>query len=289
MSQKYALVGAWWFRGSEQSLWLRIGGGSWVECTMNESGLFPAAGFYAYPTGDGNDDDALYVLTQNLNATISAYPSVTLGFLDTTIDDDTGIISFKWYDLDTAGALEIAFDHPTDPDNNNNTYFLHDLLRMTATPTSTITVPSANPGTKAGDRAHGYTLRPIRYMMTDLEDYEARVSQAVPDTGMVQTLRTSMRRRRRIGIRTDLAYPRAAVFNEYHQLTDFMEHASTGRPFRLYPDRSTLGGGSAYAEGTNPWGYSTLVLDKDSASWRPEPAQGNWYKVMDTSLLAWEV
>lgn len=290
MSQRYSLIGGWWLRNGEQSFWLKIGAGAWVENTLDVLLEMGAAGGYAYPTADGNGDDITYILTQDFSTAIAAYPGVTLNYLEVVVvDQDTGILGLRWYDTDGLGTISIRFDHPTDPDNNNNSYFLHDLLRMTSTPTSVISIATGSPGTLDGSRAHGYSLRPTVYMMTDLDEYEARVSQAVPDSGMVQTLRTSVRTRHRIGIRLGKAYPRGAVFNEYHQLVDFMTHAATGRPFRLYPDRTLVTTGTAFAEASAPFGYTTLVLDKDSASWRPEPASGNWYKVMDSSLLAWEV
>lgn len=290
MSQQYALIGGWWIRNSEQSFWIRIGGGAWVESGTDTTGELGSAGGYAYATSDGSGTDALFVLTQSINSAIAGYPGWSSSYVWLDIpDQDTGIIRLRWYDLDGLGTLEIAFDHPTLPNANKNSYFLHDLLRMTSTPTSTISLATGSPTAKLGDRCHGYGFRPIRYMMTDLSEYEARVSQAVPDVGTPQTLRTSMRRKHRIGIRMDIAYPRAAVFNEYHQLVDFMDWAATGAPFRLYPDRANVGIGTPYADATQPWGYSTYVMDKDSASWRPEPAAGNWYKVLDTSLLAWEI
>lgn len=290
MSQKYAMIGGWWIRNSEQSFWLRIGGGAWVEQALDHNLDLGSTGGYAYPTGDGNGDDALFMLNATLNAAISAYPGWASSYVLLDIpDQDTGILRLRWYDLDGLGTLEIAFDHPTLPAANKNSYFLHDLLRMTSSPTGVISLATGNPTTRVGDRCHGYAFYPARYMMTDLDEYEARVSQAVPDVGTPQTLRTSMRRKHRIGIRMDIAYPRAAVFNEYHQLADFMDKAASGAPFRLYPDRNNIIGGAPYADATQPWGYSTYVMDKDSASWRPEPPSGNWYKVLDTSLLAWEI
>lgn len=284
----YALVGAWWMRNDAQSMWIKIGAGSWVEQSIDPLLELGSAGGYAYPTGDGSGDDALFVLSQAINTAVYAAPGWATAFARLTVSS-LGIITLEWYDTDALGALQIAFDHPTLPDANNNSYFLHDLLRMTTDPTSIITVSSGNPGTQVGVRTHGYGIYPLRYLMSDLDDFEARVSQAVPDVGTPQTLRTAHRRRRRIGIRTDKAYPRAAVWNEYHDLVDFMDFASRGRPFRLYPDRTLIISGTAYADVSAPFGYSTYVLDKDSASWRPEPVSGNWYKVMDTSLLAWEI
>lgn len=290
MSQTYALIGGWWVRNSEQSFWIRIGGGAWVEGGTDAAGELGSAGGYAYATGDGNGDDVLFVLAQSLNAAISGYVGWSSSYVLLDIpDQDDGIISLRWYDIDGLGTLEIRFDHPTAPSTNKNSYFLHDLLRMTATPTIAISLVTGNPTTKLGSRCHGYGFRPIRYMMTDLDEYEARVSQAVPDVGTPQTLRTSLRRKHRIGIRMDVAYPRAAAFGEYHALVDFMDKAATGAPFKLYPDRANIGAGLRYEDATFPWGYSTYVMDKDSMSWRPEPASGNWYKVLDTSILAWEI
>lgn len=284
----YALIGGWWMRDDAQSMWVKIGGGAWAEQSIDPAGELGWAGGYAYPTGDGGGNDALYILSQAINTAVAAAPGWSSSYAELTVSS-LGVITLTWNDTDGLGTLQIAFDHPTLPAANNNSYFLHDMWRMTSTPTSIISLATGTPTTLAGSRTHGYGIYPLRYLMSDLDDFEARVSQAVPDVGTPQTLRTAHRRRRRIGIRTDKAYPRAAVWNEYHDLVDFMDFAAGGRPFRLYPDRTLVTSGTAYADVSAPFGYSTYVLDKDSASWRPEPVSGNWYKVMDTSLLAWEI
>lgn len=284
MSRKYKLVGGWWVRNSEQSLWLKIGAGAWVEAPLDPFLDLSAAGGYAFPDDTGSGDDLIYVLNNTLQACTSGYPGVSASFPYCVYDPDDGTVGIRWQDTDGLGALQLRFDHPTLPNANKNSYFLHDFWRMTAVRTALIVVPSGLPGIVNGARVHGFGLYPQRAMMRDLSEWEARVTQAVPDNGTPQTLRSAMLERYRLGIRVDKAYPRQAFFSEYDQLVDFMNHAASGRPFRVYPDRTEVG---AHEVVTKPWGWRAWVLDKDSASWRPEPPFNNWYKTFDVELSAW--
>lgn len=277
------MVGGWWISNDAHSYWIRKGAGAWSEVPIGAP-----TGKYAYPSlgfGAGDTDDLLYILTESIMGAINVlYPGSDADFLGGPATATDGIIRLGWYDDSGANeSLQIRFDHPSSPNTNKNSYFLHDLLRMTAARTAIITVP--HNGEVFGSRSHGYGLYPLRYMMHDLSEWEARVSQAVPDQGTVQTLRTAMLERYRLGIRTDKAYPRAAAWNDFHALVDFMDHASSGRPFRVYPDKTVM---TPYEDVTNPFGWRAWVMDKDSASWRPTPAVDNWYRVLDVELMAWQ-
>jgi hypothetical protein len=278
------MIGGYWFDPTYSAFWIRIGAGAW------QKQVFSSSAGYLYPTGDGTSTDFVSVFNTFLNTAINLYPGVSLSdatvSMLTTSGLPNGLIRIAWDDDDALGALQIAFSDPADPLQGDNVYQFHNILKMTSTITSTISISGGGAGTATSSRVAGYSFYPIRYMMDDLDMYSARVMQAVPDSGMPQTVLTSFRTKHRIGIRTDKAYPRSIIATEYDQLLDFMRNASTGRPFRLYPDVNVT---TVYANVSNPFGYSTYVLDKESANWEPEPAEGNWYKVMDTTLTAWEV
>lgn len=275
--KKYRLAGGYWI-DTTMAIYVRIGAGSWYQ-----HNLLASAGWY-YTSADGNADDLFFViLSDEINAALAgmAYAPSGAG-IGHSVNMTTGIVTVTWDDV---AQIQIKFEHPTTPLTNPTSYFLHNALRLTTTQSGTITIAGGGAGSVTGDRCHGYGLYPLRYLMSDLSEWQARVSQAVPDQGQVQTLRSAMLEIYRLGIRLDKAYPRAALFNEYHALVDFMDNAASGRPFRVYPDKTIF---TAYADVTNPYGYRTWVLDKDSASWRPEPAVANFYKVLDVDLKCWQ-
>jgi len=273
--KKYRLVGAYWV-SSENSIYYKIGAGAWTAMPLT----FAGSGGWYYVSNDEAADDLIFNLEDAFLTELASIPYA--GSLQRNLNTTTGVLSFDWTGADT---LLLKFEHPTTPLTNPTSYFFHNALRMTTTQSSTITFASGSPTTVTGTRCHGYGLYPLRYLMSDLSEYQARVSQAVPDQGQVQTLRSAMLELYRLGIRTDIAYPRAALFNEYHALVDFLDNAASGRPFRVYPDKTVY---TAYADASNPYGYRTWVLDKDSASWRPEPAVNNFYKVLDVDLKCWQ-
>jgi len=273
--KKYRLVGGYWV-SNENSIYYKIGAGAWTELPLSFAG--DGAFYYA-----SNDEEALDILFQIEDLFLTELAGIPYaGSFDFLLDMATGIVSAQWTGAD---ILLIKFEHPTTPLTNPTSYFLHNLLRMTTTQSSTITFASGSPTTVTGDRCHGYGLYPLRYLMSDLSEWQARVAQSVPDQGQVQTLRSAMLEIYRLGIRLDKAYPRAALYNEYHALVDFLDNAASGRPFRVYPDKTIY---TAYADASNPYGYRTWALDKDSASWRPEPAVANFYKVLDVDLKCWQ-
>lgn len=286
---KYKLVGGWWFTWTFNSFWIRLGGGSWVEQAFPTHPSAPNPG-YMYATGDGTTSDFVFNFNYTLNEAINAYPGTTLSAATvsmlTTGGLPNGLIRIAWNDGDGIGSLQIRFANPATPTSGRNVFTFHDILRMTPDITTAIVVPAGGAGTVTGSRVSGYSFYPIRYMMEDLDEYDARIMQSIPDVGTPQTVLTSFRTKHRIGVRLDKAYPRSILDNEYYQFKDFMDHAVKGRPFRLYPDVTVSG---AYAPITTPFGYNSYVLDKGSASWSPEPASGNWYKVLDTNLTAWEI
>jgi len=277
--KKYRLVGAYWV-DSGMSCYIRIAAGAWAEVPFTTAGN---GGWY-YCAADGSASDLIQLIAATVNAGFVAYPST--GLFEISIPSlTTVIVEAYWDDDGGVGSLQIKLEHPTTPLTNPTSYFLHNALRLTTTQAGTITIAGGGSGSVTGTRCHGYGLYPLRYLMSDLSEYQARVSQAVPDQGQVQTLRSAMLELYRLGIRTDIAYPRAALFNEYHALVDFLDNAASGRPFRVYPDKTVF---TAYADASNPYGYRTWVLDKDSASWRPEPAVNNFYKVLDVDLKCWQ-
>ena len=277
--KKYKLVGGYW-ADSSMSIYLKVGAGAWYEQTLATR----FADGYAYMSADGGNTDILSRLTKLIND--DAFPAMTVtGAVGVTLDTTTGIVSITWDDAGAAGALQIKFEHPTTPLVNPTSYFFHNALRLTTAQNGTITIAGGGAGVVTGTRCHGYGLYPLRYLMSDISEWQARVSQAVPDQGQVQTLRSAMLEIYRLGIRIDKAYPRAALFNEFHALVDFLDNAASGRPFRVYPDKTVT---TAYADASNPYGYRVWVLDKDSANWRPEPAVDHFYKVFDVDLKCWQ-
>lgn len=267
--KKYRLVGTWWLASATHSIWWKVGAGAWTELAFS----FAGSGNWYWERNDTAAQDMTYQICVAISAVAGAA-------LTRSISMDTGIITLSWAGGST---LQLRFDHPTTPDANNNSYFLHTAWRMTATQTTAISITAG--GTSVGTRCHGYGLYPLRYLMSDISEWQARVSQAVPDAGNPQTLRSAMLEQYQLGIRIDRAYPRAALFNEFHALVDFMDNAASGRPFFVYPDKTNF---VDYSDATNPYGFRAWVLDKDSASWRPEPAVANFYKVFDVGLKCWQ-
>jgi hypothetical protein len=265
--KKYRLVG-WWWLSSSNSIWWKVGAGAWTELAFS----FASTGNWYMERADGSAQDLTYQICVAISAVAGAA-------LTRSTSMDTGIITLSWAG---ASTLQLRFDHPTTPNTNNNSYFLHNAWRMTATQTTAISITAG--GTSVGTRCHGYGLYPLRYLMSDISEWVARVSQSVPDSGNPQTLRSAMLEQYHLGIRIDRAYPRAALFNEFHALVDFMDNASSGRPFYVYPDKTV---NTDYSDVAAPYGRRPFVLDKDSASWRPEPAVANFYKVFDVGLKCW--
>lgn len=134
----------------------------------------------------------------------------------------------------------------------------------------------------AGYRTHAYGYYPTYYLQTDLERYEPRASQLVPDNGDTQNIKIARRKKYKLKVRS-FGFPRESGYNEYHALEDWHDHAISGRPFRLYADTDTTT--AAYST-SNRYGYQTMTLEPDA--FEPAPLAGNWYKHMAWEFVAHE-
>lgn len=79
--------------------------------------------------------------------------------------------------------------------------------------------------------------------------------------------------------------PFGVVAEEYHALRDVVSLLSTGHGFRYYRDRTNS---AAWAEITEPTGYSQLKLDARDFGWSLKPRYGNYYRRWSKRLMAWE-
>lgn len=268
----FKLIGSYYLWESS-SFYIKWGASAWVEV--------PLPGGLYWTLGDDSSEDLIYRWLQLIEDAILA--NTWDGTYGVNLNQTTGILTSEW--SVSGKTLRIRFDHPTTPASNPNSYFLRDWLRQG----NEIVLPPSS--TLAGNRTHGFGLYPLRYALEDLSSWEARVHQAVPDAGPVQTLRIAQLEKYHLGVRLDQAYPRppSPGFNEYNAFVDFMTHASSGRPIRIFPDKTVP---TPWVEGENPWGWRDWVMDKESMSWKPNPAFGNWYRVMDQETLKfhrWEL
>lgn len=131
-----------------------------------------------------------------------------------------------------------------------------------------------------GSSCHAYGFYPAQYLQVDLEEFHPRGAQLVPDSGNSQVVKVARRSQYRVKVRST-GYPRSNTDNEYHALADFHDHATSGRPFRLYPDTSTT---TAVYSSTNRYGYQTMQVIPEI--WAPQPLQGNWYKYFEWEFTA---
>lgn len=228
-----------------------------LECPL-------AAGLY-YVTGTGGSDDLLNLLEQ--------------AFVNQVGDDlifsvnSSGIIS---HEVSGIASAEISWSVPAGESGGSSEYVQAWLRLDDNTDPYTVTTTPIS-----GYRTHAYGYYPAYYLQTDLERYEARAAQLVPDNGNVQTIKIARRKKYRLKIRS-AGFPREAGYNEYHALEDWHDHASSGRPFRLYSDTDVT---SAYATSSR-YGYQTMVLEPKE--FEPAPLQGNWYRHMEWDFLAHE-
>lgn len=284
----YKLIGSYYL-GTGNAIYLREAGGTdWLKVNFTGSG-------YYYGSGDGTSTDLLKKIKDTLNTALSSTAWVTtLGYATATVN--CYLNSDKVFTITASvmtNDIELKFANPDFPDSDDDSLNLVNFTRLVSYPDPTVNtdnpdvllkVSTLTGGGLSGIRQHGYSLYPNIYLIDDLSEYEPRVEQAVPDYGSVETLRTAILERKSIGIKLDRAYPRSSVWNDYNALVDFMDNASSGKPFRLYPDTTVT---TEFAEKTNPFGYDVLVLDKESMKWKPQPSVNNWYKFMETSLKAW--
>ncbi len=262
----FKLIGSYYL-WETASFYLKWGAEPWVEVPL-PGGLF-------WTLADGSGDDLCKAFVDLVMDVITT--NTWSGTYALTLNSTTGILTSHW--SGTSKELAFKWEHPTTPASSPNSYFLGEWLRQGM---PQVDIPANT--TLAGNRTHGFGIYPIRYALEDLSSWEARVHQAVPDAGPVQTLRIAQLEKYNLGIRLDQAYPRPPEpgFNEYNAFVDFMAHASSGRPIRIFPDKTVL---TPWVEGTNPWGWRDWVMDKESMSWKPNPAFGNWYRVMDQESL----
>lgn len=283
----YKLLGGYYLNSANAFYIIESGGLTWFKVNFTGSG-------YYYGSDDNSSSDLLKKFTDTINTALASTDWVTtLGYATATLDfalnaDKAVIVTSS---VQTNDIL-LRFDHPTTPNTEDSSLALVNFFRfldyssgtISDTPEVLLKQSTLAGGGLVGYRQHGYSLYPNIYLIDDLSEYEPRVEQSVPDYGSVETLRTAVLERKNIGIKLDQAYPRSAVYNDYNALVDFMDNASSGRPFRLYPDTTVT---TEYVETSNAFGYETLVLDKDSMKWKPQPSVNNWYKFMEVSLKAW--
>lgn len=240
------------------SVWLTETGGvpSILEIPLT-------AGLY-YITGDGTATDLLqhledeFLNTAGLNLTMSVDSN---GLVSHEFDDDY-TISWALPSGQSGGAAEYVQAWLRFDDQGAE----YSLVTDTAI---------------TGYRTHAYGYYPDLYLQTDLEAYEPRAAQLVPDNGDPQVVKVARRKKYRLKVRS-FGFPREADYNEYHALVDWHDHACSGRPFRLYSDTSV----SAAYSTSQRYGYQTMQMVPDMME--PAPLQGNWYKNMEWEFSAYE-
>jgi len=252
------------------AFWCRpLTSGSFTKATL-------APGLY-YVAGDGQSDDLL--------AAIDAAVLAAIGVNTTwTVDNTTGIVTAT---RDTAGVVQIVETDPDAVDTDNATGLFTGVdssnLRFTDVLGGILGVAGINfeGGGLDAARCHQGGLYPSRASVTDLPVKPHRnISQTRPTAMMPQTVKYDELDEHDLEIATKNALPWAAFYNEFDMLNDFMDNASTGRPFRHHRKREVL----TLETKANPFGYRTWVLAKSSMEWRPTPAYRNFYKAFNKKL-----
>lgn len=150
---------------------------------------------------------------------------------------------------------------------------VRDWLRLTGATASLTDTPSIVNGT-LGDRTHAFGLYLERCLMTDREEETPQGTQGRADDGSIQTITGTKLLDHFVRFKFN-GFPRkSGAAGEYEAFLDFLDRASTGTRFRHYPDRTVT---TPWVRLTNPYGYKTYILARDSWGWRPEPSRGNYY------------
>lgn len=262
---------------SNSTLWVRRDGGAWAAVDISSEASSRGRSSY-YVLGDGTTEDLLDFLADEINtALVAAGGSGTWAFTLST-DGTYGQGGIVRYTQTEGVDVDLSFVDPASSSSATSTW-VRDWLRMaTGSPDSISTTSGV---TYDGFRSHAFSVYPTYLAFEDLDETVIRGSQAVPDEGTPFSLKLAARTLHHLGIRLGQALPRSTTWNEYDQLQDFLDFASRGWVFRHYP-RDTVT--AAYVQNTTPYGYREYVLDRESWSWRPEPAYGNWYKQFKIKL-----
>lgn len=254
------------------SFWVTSDNG--VPIAPDEIALTPGL-YYISDDGTASDlckhiQDALFTngyvnnagTRSRLSFSISSAGVVTISFWDAPTVRE---ITINWTD---AGAV------------GRSAEYVRDALRFSGT-TTQWSDPAAR--SRTGSRCHLGGFYPTLYVQQDLETIEPIAEQFTPDNGNAQTLWVATRLRYRLRLRAS-GYPRPATssYTEFHDLKSWYIDAASGRPFRFYPDTTVT---TAYAEGSNWWGYQTMTLIPTEHEFTPE--QDPWYKlwVMDLEAI----
>jgi len=262
MSRKYRLIGSFYVRPNS-SIWVAYDGDPFSEQSI-------ASGLY-YALGDASAEDVGDVIFQAIE---DAGGDKSSWGLD--INLDTGVATITNNDADCV----ISFVNPVGGTLERNSlpllYALFPELRGVATQ---ISINASTSSTSA--RQSEFSLYPRRWLFKDLPAYLRRGAQSRADAGNVSTLNVASLRDHMIRVQMNEAYPRAAVRNEFDAMADFLEQAASGRPVRLYPDKSVT---TPYNRDTNPFGYSEWTVEHESTDWAPEPAFNNYYQIFEHDI-----
>lgn len=276
-ARAYRLVGAWRIEAESA---LTVTQASGANITPGFSGEM-TPGLY-YPCGDGAlHRDAIHLVNDAIATAIAAssVPSMTCVL---SIDRDTGELEVT---VTGASSITIEIDGDVVGGGSAGTDALDvfEWLGLYSPGGATaIVLTTGKPRPRPTYPLPHFTFYPRYYLVEDLERRDEEVSQYLPTRGNPQTIWVGNRSGREVRLRTD-GYPREPGFGEYHHLDAFMAAAAAGMPWRMY---SNIDVATEYSTADRR-GYRHLVLDSDSAGWRPEPDQGGWHRRNTVSLDCW--
>jgi hypothetical protein len=218
-----------------------------------------------YISGDGTATDLLQHL-ENAQITAGWIQAPAQAKVAFTLNSTTHIVRAA---VDVGVGIEADWSWIAVPGETNSAEIVRDAIRF-AGDTSSLDQATLY---EYGIRIPLGSFYPISGLQMDLEKYRPLATQLVPDSGNPQAIWVATRTEYRLGLRAQ-GYPRpSSGWTEYHDFRDFYREASTGRPFRLYPDASIT---TVFAENTNWFGYQTMVMVPDPLS--PSPEAANWYR-----------
>lgn len=250
----------------------KLGAGSWQPLAVVVDYAYTLDQVF-FLSGDSGDVDIIEALNTCLD-TMTGLSAVVF-----SIDKTSGLVSVYNGTASTVTISSRASGSLTPTANNSDNVWAYLFPALALADTWLLSIAAGATYTSA--RVHGGGLYPRVYSFDDIPARVERSGQVVSDGGKVSTMHFATLYDYHLKMRLTGAYPRGELFSEWGQMQSFLDYAGKGIPCRLYPDRTVT---NAVSE-TYPYGYWEGVLDPEDASWRPEPASGNWYSIWDKKLV----
>jgi len=219
--------------------------------------------------------EGLWYVTDDVTDPADLLAMIEAAFVTATVTSSPGVSKVAFSANDTSGKVSHVARtgsvklHWGDPDaNGRSAEYVKAWLRFENF-SDPYLVGTVTP--LVGYRVHVGGFYPRHYLIDDVASRAINAAQFVPDLGNVQTLHVSSRLEHALTFRTE-GFPRDPGYTEYHDLDAWWQEAATGRPFRLYPDKTEL---DPY-EPADRLGWQAFVLG--TAPFTPQPENPAWYK-----------